>query len=74
MVQPEYKNGLPNPAYVDGFAKTVYAYLHDLNPTGQAAQLSSMEIFNPARWIFCDVLWMLFSGVGCAIFSRQNIQ
>lgn len=74
LVQPEYKNGLPNPAYVDGLVKTVYGYLHDLNPTGQAAQLSSMKIFNPARWILCDILWIVFSGAGCAIFSRKNIQ
>ena len=74
MVQPEYKNGLPNPAYVDGFAKAVYGFLHDLNPSGQAAQLSTMDIFQPARWILCDIFWIIAAGVGCIIFSRKNIQ
>lgn len=74
MVQPEFKNGLPNPAYVDGFAKAAYGFLHDLNPTGQAAQLSAMEIFKPARWLLCDLLWLLTAGVGCFVFKRKNIQ
>lgn len=73
MVQPEYKNGMPNPAYVDGFAKTVYGLLHDLNPTGQAAQLSAMVVFKPIRCIVCDLSWILAAGVGCIAFNRKNI-
>lgn len=74
MVQPEYKNGALNPAYVGGFAKAVYAVLHDLNPTGQAAQLSAMEVFQPVRWCICDLGWALIAGAGCAFFNRKNIQ
>ena len=74
MIQPAYKNGAPNPAYVDGFAKVVYGILHDLNPTGQAAQLSAMQVFRPIRCILCDILWMLIAGAGCGIFHRKNIQ
>ena len=74
MVQPEYKNGMPNPAYVDGIVKAVYGVLHDLNPSGQAAQLSTMDIFSPVRWILCDIFWILTAGVGCALFNRKNIQ
>ncbi|MBE6968798.1 MAG: hypothetical protein E7442_01585 [Ruminococcaceae bacterium] len=74
MVQPEFKDGLPNPAYADGFKKAVYAVLHDLNPSGQAAQLSAMNIFQPLRWILCDLLWVLTAGVGCAVFGRKNLQ
>lgn len=74
MVQPEYKDGVPNPAYVDGFAKTVYAVLHDLNPTGQAAQLSTMDIFCPVRFFFCDLAYILPTGAGMVIFNRKNIQ
>lgn len=74
MVQPEYKNGVLNPSYVDGFAKTVYATLHDLNPSGQAAQLSAMDILSPVRWLFCDLVWMLTAGAGGVIFNRKNIQ
>ena len=75
MVQPAYKDGLPNPHYVDGVTKKIYAVLHDLNPTGQAAQLSTMEIFNPARWLLCDMLWMAAAvGLGGTVFRRKNIR
>lgn len=74
MVQPVYKDGIPNPAYVDGFTKVVYGVLHDLNPSGQAAQLSAMEVFKPIRCILCDLLWLLIAGVGCTVFNRKNIQ
>lgn len=74
MVQPEYKNGALNPAYVDGFAKSVYALLHDLNPTGQAAQLSTMNIFRPVRFFFCNLIWILSTGAGMVLFNRKNIQ
>ncbi len=74
MVQPEIKNGMPNPAYVDGIVKAVYGVLHDLNPSGQAAQLSTMHIFSSVRWVICDLMWILAAVVGCALFKRKNIQ
>jgi len=73
MVQPQYKNGVLNPAYVDGILKRVYAFFHDFNPTGQAAQLSTMNIFNAARCVLCDLLWIMTAGVGCLVFRRKNI-
>ena len=73
MVQPAFKNGEPNAAYVDGFIKVVYGFLHDFNPSGQAAQLSSMSIFHSVRWIVCDLLWILPTAVGSFIFGRKNI-
>lgn len=74
MVQPQYKDGVLNPAYVDGFAKAVYGVLHDLNPTGQAAQLSAMHAFNPFRMFVCDAVWIASAAVGTAIFQRRNIK
>lgn len=75
MVQPEYKDGVLNPAYVDGFGKVLYAIFHDLNPSGQAAQLSAMDVFSPVRWMCCDLLWVIAAaGVGTALFRRANIR
>ena len=75
MVQAEYKNGMLNPHYVRGSLKAAYALLHDLNPTGQAAQLSAMHIFHSIRWIACDLGWMLAAAVlGTALFQRANIR
>lgn len=74
MIQPQYKNGELNAAYVAGFAKQVYAFLHDLNPTGQAAQLSTMEIFYPVQWIVCDLVWIVAAGIMSIFFQRKNIK
>lgn len=74
MVQPEYKDGVLNPHYVSGVKKIVYGILHDINPSGQAAQLSTMEIFHPVRWIVCDIGWMLAAGVGTVLFQRADIR
>uniref|UniRef100_UPI0040559F47 hypothetical protein n=1 Tax=Agathobacter sp. TaxID=2021311 RepID=UPI0040559F47 len=74
MVQPEFKDGSLNPAYVDGLAKSIYAVLHDLNPSGQAAQLSAMQIFEPVRWIACNLAWILMACAGNILFHRKNIQ
>lgn len=73
MVQSEYKDGLLNPAYVDGFAKSVYALLHDLNPSGQAAQLSAMDIFDPLRCLLCDLVWIFAAGAASVLFRGKNI-
>lgn len=75
LVQPEYKNGMLNPHYIEGAKRLVYEILHDLNPTGQAAQLSTMVIFNPVRFIVCGFAWMLVAaGLGVVLFQRANIR
>lgn len=75
MVQPEWKDGLPNPLYVEGARHLVYAFLHDINPSGQAAQLSTMEYFYAPRWICCDLFWILFSLVlGPILFHHKDIK
>lgn len=74
VVQEEYKNGVLNPHYVGGFMRRVVIYLHDINPNGQAAQLSAMKILNPARFVSLDVLWSAVSALfGANIFVRKDI-
>lgn len=75
VVQQPMKNGAPNPHYVSGVTRYVYEWLHDLNPTGQAAQLSSMNCLSPLRWIASDVIWFILSiGIGRTVFSKKNIR
>lgn len=64
LTQEPYKNGMPNPAYVSGIKRTVYELLHDLNPSGQAAQLSAMNCLNLVRYAAADLLWLLLAVVG----------
>lgn len=75
MVQPEYKNGIRNPLYAEGVRRLIYSLFHDLNPSGQAAQLSSMEYFNVFRWICCDLFWILISIVpGPILFYKKDVK
>lgn len=74
LVQPEFKDGILNPHYASGIKRQIYGILHDLNPFGQAAQLSSMNCLNTVRFIFCDFIWGIIT-VGCSrIFGKKNIR
>ena len=75
LVQTEMKDGLPNPHYIGGFRRAVYGVLHDLNPCGQAAQLSSWRVWYPLRAAACDMIWItVVPALGCAAFSRKDIR
>ena len=74
LVQTAYKDGSLNPKYVDGFRRALNSILHDLNPCGQAAQLSSWEVWHPIRMIIMDIpLIFGLSALGCLLFQRKNI-
>lgn len=73
MQIPEMK---PNPYYISGVTRTVYQWIHDILPSGQAIQIANGE---PSefmwRWPFTSALVILLSsGIGCAIFKRKDIK
>jgi len=75
VIQQPVKDGLPNPHYVSGVARHVYIWLHDLNPTGQAAQLSAMSCQSPLRWMGMTAAWLLIAVVvGTKIFAEKDIR
>lgn len=75
LVRPEFKDGLPNLHYAIGLRRTIYGILHDVNPYGQAAQLSSWRVWNPVRMVLCDLIWIVGIPALCRIlFDRKNIQ
>lgn len=75
IVQQPTKDGTWNPYYVGGIKRAVYELLHDLNPCGQAAQLSSMEYLNPVRWICLDIFWIVLAiGLGNRVFGKKDIR
>lgn len=75
LVQTEYKDGALNPKYVDGFRRGLNSILHDINPCGQASQLSSWEVWHPIRMILLDVpLICGLSALGCLLFSKKDIK
>lgn len=74
VVQQTYTNGVPNPHYVDVIKRMIYELLHDLNPFGQIAQLSSMKYYNSIRWIGLDIFWIFSAGLGSALFCKKDIK
>lgn len=66
MVHPEIASGL---------RRGVYGILHDLNPCGQAAQLSAWQVWNPLRAALCDLVWIAgFPALSCILFDRKDIR
>ena len=75
LVQTRYKNGALNPHYVEGAKRVLYGILHDLNPCGQAAQLSCWEVWEPMRAVLCNGLWILgTAAAGIVLFQRKDIK
>lgn len=75
LVQTALKNGVPNPHYVSGLRRTLYGIAHDLNPCGQAAQLSAWNYPDPVRGILCNVVWVAAAvGIGCGVFRKKDLK
>lgn len=74
LVQEQYKDGVLNPRYVGGIRRMVYGILHDLNPCGQAAQLSTWEVPHPIRVLLLNLLLTAaLTVLCCRLFERKNI-
>lgn len=75
LVQTEYKEGILNPHYVGGLKRILYGVVHDLNPCGQAAQLSAWEVWHPVRGLLIDLLMIIvLSVLGCRLFQKKDIK
>ncbi len=75
LVQTPYRDGVRNPHYTDGFRRVLYGILHDLNPCGQAAQLTCWNVWNPLRAAFCSLLWVMGAALaGCTFFQKKDIK
>lgn len=74
LVQTAYKNGAPNPRYVSGIRRELCSILHDLNPCGQAAQLSGWDVWHPIRGLLFNVMQIIgLPAVCCVLFRRKDI-
>lgn len=75
LVQTEYKDGVLNPHYVGGIRRWICSVLHDLNPCGQAAQLSAWMVWHPVRAMSFNVLVIgVSSALGCVLFHKKDIK
>lgn len=75
LIQTEYKNGVPNPHYVGGIRRQIYSILHDINPCGQAAQLSAWNVWHPIRVQVMNLFVIVCaSALGCLLFRRKDVR
>lgn len=75
LVQTEYKDGVLNPHYVGGFRREICSLLHDINPCGQAAQLSAWEVWHPIRSLLISLLVTAgSSALGCLLFRGKDVK
>ncbi len=75
LVQTEYKDGVLNPHYVGGIRREICSLLHDINPSGQAAQLSAWKVWHPIRALIISVIMTAgSSALGCLLFRRKDIK
>ena len=75
LVQTEYRNGVLNPHFVGGMRREIYSFLHDLNPCGQAAQLSAWEVRHPVRILLLNLIVILGSSMlACLFFQKKDIR
>lgn len=75
LIQPEYKEGARNIHYVGGVKRTVYEWIHMVNPFGQAAQLSQMECENPVRYVFAVITTVILTGaIGVMAFHKKDVR
>lgn len=66
---------IDNPAYIEGYKRTLCELLYDALPTGQSFQLSSLELERTSRFApFSLALLALFTAVGMPLFGRRDLR
>lgn len=66
---------VPNPNYITGAERERCQFLYELNPTGQALQIATLEFLHPVRIILYDIGIMLLSCLGgILVFRRKDIK
>ena len=77
MTETGYEVGepMPNPNYIGGTLRTVYQFLSEALPSGQAILMANQELTHPGLSLcasMCIVLLMI--GAGIAVFHRKDLK
>lgn len=71
----EFGDLIENPDYVDGPQRTVFEFIDNLLPTGQAAHLNNMEFENARHWPWMSAaVWLFSVAMGWLGFRRRDIK
>lgn len=64
-----------NPDYVDGVQRTVFQFINDLLPTGQAFQIANLTVERPWLLLGCSLaLVLLTTGLGLFLFRKKDVK
>ena len=64
-----------NPDYVDGVQRTVFQFINDLLPTGQAFQIANLSVERPWLLLGCSLaLVLLTTGLGLFLFRKKDVK
>ena len=64
----------PNPLYLEGTAREVCQWIHDILPSGQSMQISNLAGDYPLRWPACSlIVFFAVSGLGICLFERKDL-
>lgn len=66
---------IPNPRYLRGTMRAVFAFLYDFLPGGQAIALSSMEVASPYRLMaYSLAIALAANAIGIYCFRRKDLK
>ena len=64
-----------NPDHVDGVQRTVFQFINDLLPTGQAFQIVNLTVERPWLLLGCSLaLVLLTTGLGLFLFRKKDVK
>lgn len=64
-----------NPEYLRGASRTVFQFLYDFLPSGQALQISDLEAVNLWRMpVYSAIIILVTTVFGLSVFKRKNIK
>lgn len=65
----------PNPDYISGMRRAVYAFMVDLLPTGQSITLADLGVAHPVRMLGCSFYILLGTTLyGTFLFQRRDLK
>lgn len=71
----QYGDLVENPAYVSGIRRTVYEFIYDFLPTGQAKAMNGMNFDRCTRWPITSAVVLVVSTVlGYYSFCKKDIK
>lgn len=71
----EFGDMVKNPAYVEGIQRSIYQFIYDALPTGQAIQLNDLELERISRWpALSAIMLTIFTTAGYFGFRKRDIK